>query len=95
LAETKGNFIRVGFAAESDNLVANARKKLAAKQLDIIVANDITDPKCTFGSDTNKVTIIGRSGWEEGLPLLPKPEVADKILDRVVGLIGGKKTRRK
>jgi phosphopantothenoylcysteine decarboxylase/phosphopantothenate--cysteine ligase len=84
----------VGFAAESDNLVANARKKLAAKQLDIIVANDITDKASTFGSDSNKVTIISKSGKEKSLPLLPKSEVAEKILDRVAGLMGGKKTRR-
>ncbi|RJQ40562.1 MAG: bifunctional phosphopantothenoylcysteine decarboxylase/phosphopantothenate--cysteine ligase CoaBC [Dehalococcoidia bacterium] len=93
LAETKGNFIRVGFAAESDNLLANARKKLAAKQLDIIVANDITDKASTFGSDSNKVTIISRTGKEENLPLLSKREVADKILDRVVSLMGGKNAR--
>ena len=95
LAEVKGNFVRVGFAAESENLIANARKKLETKQLDIIVANDITDPDSTFGSDTNKVTIIGRDGQEESLPVLLKPEVADKILDRVVGLLGEKKPRRK
>lgn len=94
LAETKGDFIRVGFAAESGDPVANARKKLVAKKLDIIVANDITDPASTFGSDTNKVTIISKDGKEKSLPLLPKSEVADKILDRVVGLLGGKSTRR-
>ncbi|MFA5317770.1 MAG: bifunctional phosphopantothenoylcysteine decarboxylase/phosphopantothenate--cysteine ligase CoaBC [Dehalococcoidales bacterium] len=95
LDEARGKFIRVGFAAESGDLLANARKKLAAKQLDIIVANDITDPASTFGADTNKVTIIGRDGKEESLPALPKPVVADKILDRVVGLLGGKaKIRR-
>jgi phosphopantothenoylcysteine decarboxylase/phosphopantothenate--cysteine ligase len=98
LAEARGNFIRVGFAAESDDLVANARKKLSAKQLDIIVANDITDPASTFGADTNKVTIIGRDGKEESLPVLPKAAVADKILDRVVGMMGGntnKKVKKK
>ncbi|MFH0941418.1 MAG: phosphopantothenoylcysteine decarboxylase [Chloroflexota bacterium] len=87
LAEARGNFVRVGFAAESGDPVASARKKLAAKQLDIIVANDITEPASTFGADTNKVTIIGRDGREESLPVLPKPVVADKILDRVVGLL--------
>lgn len=90
LGEVKGDFLKVGFAAESENLVASARKKLEAKQLDIIIANDITDPVSTFGSDTNKVTIIGRDGQAESLPVLPKPEVADKILDRVVGLLGKK-----
>ena len=90
LAEVKGNFIRVGFAAESEDIVANARQKLEKKQLDIIVANDITDADSGFGSDTNKVTLISRDGKEESLPLLSKREVADKILDRVVGLLNKK-----
>jgi phosphopantothenoylcysteine decarboxylase/phosphopantothenate--cysteine ligase len=66
--------------------------------LDIIVANDITDPASTFGADTNKVTIIGRDGKEESLPVPPKAAVADKILDRVVGMMGGntnKKVKKK
>ena len=88
LAEVKGNFLKVGFAAESEDLVANAKKKLEKKQLDIIVANDITDKKSGFGVDTNKVTLIDKKGKVETLPLLSKREVADKILDRVVGLLG-------
>jgi len=90
LAEVKGNFIRVGFAAESEDIVANARQKLEKKQLDIIVANDITDADSGFGTDTNEVTLISRDGKEESLPLLTKREVADKILDRVVGMLGKK-----
>jgi len=88
LAEVKGNFLKVGFAAESQDIVANARRKLEKKQLDIIVANDITDKDSGFGVDTNKVTLIDRDGKVESLPLLTKREVADKILDRVVGLLG-------
>ena len=91
ITEVKGNFIRVGFAAESEDLVANAKKKLAKKNLDLIVANDITDKDSGFGVDTNKVTIISRDGKVETLPLLTKREVADRILDRVVGLLGKKK----
>ena len=87
LAEVKGDFLRIGFAAESDELEANARKKLGKKQLDLIVANDITDPASTFGSDTNKVIIIDRQGKAEQLPVLSKREVADRILDRVVKLL--------
>jgi phosphopantothenoylcysteine decarboxylase/phosphopantothenate--cysteine ligase len=87
LAEIKGNFLRVGFAAESEDIVANARQKLERKQLNLIVANDITDPTGGFGSDTNKVTLIDRDGKVESLPLLTKREVADKILDKVVGLL--------
>jgi len=87
LTEVKGNFIKVGFAAESEDIVANARQKLEKKQLDLIVANDITDAKSGFGADTNKVTLIDRGGKIESLPLLTKREVADKILDKVVQLI--------
>jgi phosphopantothenoylcysteine decarboxylase/phosphopantothenate--cysteine ligase len=83
LAEVKGNFIKVGFAAESENLVENARKKLEKKQLDLIVANDITDKDSGFGVDTNKVTLIDKQGNVESLPLMSKREVAEAILDRV------------
>jgi len=86
LAEVKGDFIRVGFAAESENLVANAKQKLEKKQLDLIVANDITGAGSGFGADTNKVTLIDRKGKAESLPLLTNREVADKILDKVVKL---------
>ena len=88
LTEVKGNFLKVGFAAESVNIVANAKQKLEKKQLDLIVANDITDSSSGFGTDTNKVTLIDRSGNVEKLPLLSKREVADRILDRVVELLG-------
>ena len=87
LAEVEGSFVRVGFAAESEDVVANAKQKLQKKQLDIIVANDITDVDSGFGTDTNKVTIIDRDGKTESLPLLTKREVADKVLDRVVGFL--------
>jgi phosphopantothenoylcysteine decarboxylase/phosphopantothenate--cysteine ligase len=87
LSEVKGNFIKVGFAAESEDIVANAKQKLEKKQLDLIVANDITDAESGFGSDTNKVTLIDRNGKIDSLPLLSKREVADKILDEVVQLM--------
>jgi phosphopantothenoylcysteine decarboxylase/phosphopantothenate--cysteine ligase len=87
ISEVKGKFLRVGFAAESEDFVANARKKLEKKQLDLIVTNDITDKKSGFGVDTNKVTLIDKKGKAEKLPLMSKREVADKILDRVVGLL--------
>ena len=64
----------------------NATAKLKAKKLDLIVANDITDKNSGFGSDTNKVTIIDEQGKVEQLPLLSKRDVAEQILDRVVGL---------
>ena len=87
LTEVKGNFLKVGFAAESEDIIANAKQKLEKKSLDLIVANDITSADSGFGVDTNKVTIIDRKGNIESLPLLTKREVADKILDKVAGLI--------
>ncbi len=91
LAATKGSFLRVGFAAESDHVVENALEKIRRKSLDLIVANDITEKGCGFGSDTNRVTIIDSKGRADALPLLTKSEVADKILDRILELM--KKTR--
>jgi len=88
LGSVKGNFIKVGFAAESSKLVENAKHKLKQKGLDFIVANDITASDSGFGADTNRVTIIDREGKVDSLPLMPKREVADKILGRVVELLG-------
>lgn len=88
LAEVKGDFVKVGFAAESEELIAYARRKLEQKRLHLIVANDITEQDSGFGADTNKVFILDRNGKVEDLPLLPKREIADKILDRAVGLMG-------
>ncbi|MFC1940345.1 bifunctional phosphopantothenoylcysteine decarboxylase/phosphopantothenate--cysteine ligase CoaBC [Chloroflexota bacterium] len=88
LNEVRDSFIRVGFAAETEDLLENARKKLESKQLDIIAANDVSSPDSGFGVDTNRVTLISRDGKEENLPLLSKREVADRILDRVAGMMG-------
>jgi phosphopantothenoylcysteine decarboxylase/phosphopantothenate--cysteine ligase len=94
LGTVKGNFIKVGFAAESSNLVGNAREKLKQKGLDLIVANDITASDSGFGADTNRVTIIDRKGKIDSLPLLSKREVADKVLDRVAALLSKPESRR-
>jgi len=83
----------VGFAAESDSVEENARAKLVAKELDLIVANDITDSDSGFGADNNRVTIINREGKIDSLPLLSKRRVADVILDRVVALLRSKARR--
>ena len=83
LKSAKGDFVRVGFAAESQNLVENAKAKVGSKQLDLIVANDITAEGSGFGSDTNKVTLIDRELAVEELPLLSKYDVSNRILDRV------------
>jgi len=93
LGSVKGNFIKVGFAAESSNLVENAKQKLQQKGLALIVANDITASDSGFGTDTNRVTIIDREGKIDSLPLLPKREVADKVLDRVAELLPKPKSR--
>ena len=93
LTEVKGNFLKVGFALESENIILNAKQKLEKKQLDLIVANDVTEADSGFGVDTNKVTIIDRNGKVESLPLLTKREVADRILDKVVGLVRNEKIR--
>jgi phosphopantothenoylcysteine decarboxylase/phosphopantothenate--cysteine ligase len=85
-----GNFVKVGFAAESSNLMENAKQKLQQKGLDLIVANDITATDSGFWADYDRVAIIDREGKVDSLPLLPKREVADKILDKVVALIAAK-----
>jgi len=87
LAQVKGDFVRIGFAAESHDVVANAREKVKRKGLDLIVANDITEKDCGFGTETNRVAIIDSKGKSEELPLLPKEEVADRILDRLLTLL--------
>ena len=93
LGEVRGNFVRVGFAAESEKLVVNAKKKLKQKSLDLIVANDITAPDSGFGVDTNRVTIVDKAGKVDSLPLLSKREVAERVLDRVAGRLGKKRDR--
>ena len=86
LKTVKGDFVRVGFAAESENLVQNAKAKVGGKNLDLIVANDITAEGSGFGYDTNKVTLIGWDLAIEELPLLTKYDVGNRILDRVKAL---------
>jgi phosphopantothenoylcysteine decarboxylase/phosphopantothenate--cysteine ligase len=87
LSEVKGDIIKVGFAAESEDLIARATDKLTKKNLDLIAVNDITAKDSGFGTDTNQVTLIDREGKVEQLPLMDKYEVAHKILDRVVALL--------
>ncbi len=86
LLEVTGPIVKVGFAAETDDLLVNAQAKLREKKLDLIAANDVTAPGSGFATDTNQVTLIDGDGVEE-LPLLPKYDVAHRILDRVVALL--------
>jgi phosphopantothenoylcysteine decarboxylase/phosphopantothenate--cysteine ligase len=88
----KGNRILVGFAVETENLVENARDKLKKKNMDIIVANDVTKEGAGFGYDTNIIKIIGADGKIENVPLMSKMEIADRILDRVKKIITGRKS---
>jgi len=85
--EVPEGVLRVGFAAESQDLLANAKKKLSEKNMSLIAANDITAPDSGFNVDTNRVILIDRDGGAEELPLLSKYEVGHRILDRVVGLL--------
>ena len=88
LEAANGDFVKVGFSAETQNLVSNAKIKVGSKNLDLIVANDVTDPDSGFGIDTNKVTLIDRDLNVEELPVLTKYEVGHRILDRVSKLLG-------
>jgi len=80
----------VGFAAESDDLIQNATSKLKSKQLDLIVANDITASDAGFGAETNRVALIGADGNSEQLPLMTKSKVAEAVMDRIEKLLGEK-----
>ena len=77
----------VGFAAETQNLVESALEKLKKKNLDLIVANDISAPGIGFQSDSNQVMIIDRDENIENLPLKPKRDIADLLLDRILSLL--------
>ena len=83
LAQATSPLVRVGFAAESDDLLQNARAKVMEKDLDLIVANDVTAEGSGFGADTNKVLLIQKDNQVEDLPLMSKQDVAHRVLDRV------------
>jgi phosphopantothenoylcysteine decarboxylase/phosphopantothenate--cysteine ligase len=93
-AREKGHRVVVGFAAETDNVAQNARKKLASKNLDLIVANDVTAEGAGFDHDTNVVTLFSRDGRDVALPKLSKSEVAQRILDEVVRLRSAQRTKQ-
>ena len=76
----------VGFAAETSDLVGNAKSKLAAKRVDLLVANDVSRSDIGFGSDDNEVVLLAADGSSEALPKLGKQMLADRLLDRLLGL---------
>lgn len=86
LARKKGKCITVGFAAETEDVLANAGRKLSEKNLDLIVANDVAGSDTGFAVDTNAVVILGRNGKRVDVPLMSKDEVADRILDEILHL---------
>jgi phosphopantothenoylcysteine decarboxylase/phosphopantothenate--cysteine ligase len=86
MARKKNDRLVVGFAAETERVAENARKKLTDKNADLIVANDVTAEGAGFDADTNIVTIFSRDGRDLPLPKLTKHEVAHRILDEVVRL---------
>jgi phosphopantothenoylcysteine decarboxylase/phosphopantothenate--cysteine ligase len=77
----------IGFAAETQDLMANARLKLQSKKLDLLVANDVSAADSGFGVDTNRVILLDSGGEAESLPLLTKAEVAERIVARIIALL--------
>ena len=95
VARNKGNRLIVGFAAETERVAENARKKLTAKNADIIVANDVTAEGAGFDVDTNVVTLFSRDGRDVALPRMSKSEVAQRILDEVTRLRSKSRTAQR
>ena len=87
IGKKKKERILIGFAMESEDLIKNAKAKMLAKNMDLIVANDVKQKDAGFQSDTNIVNILDRDGGIEELPLMDKMDVADRILDRAKMII--------
>ncbi len=86
LGQDKGGRLLVGFATETEDVLHNAERKLHAKNLDMIVANDVTQEGAGFAGDTNIVTLLDRTGQQEPLPLMSKDAVAHAVYDRLLAL---------
>jgi len=93
LGTRRGSQVLVGFAAETGDPAAAARRKLAEKNLDLVVANDVTSPGAGFDVDTNQVEMFTRDGRHIAVPLAPKTLVAERILDEVVAILGRRDVR--
>ena len=91
LGARKDGKVLVGFAAETEDLAKNARAKLKAKNLDLIVVNPVGGPDSGFASDTNRASIIDADGAVQDIPLMSKSQMAEAILDRVTALLGKNK----
>ena len=94
VGKNKGGRILVGFAMETQNLLANAREKLRKKNMDLIVANNLREEGAGFRTNTNIITIIDRAGRTESLGKMTKIEAAGAILDRVKKIINGNKKKK-
>ena len=90
ISRRKKKSLIVGFALETTDGIANAREKLKAKDLDLVVLNDATEAGAGFGVDTNRVTVIGRNGKQQELELMSKTDLAEILLDRVEEELGGR-----
>ncbi|HEV7389387.1 MAG TPA: bifunctional phosphopantothenoylcysteine decarboxylase/phosphopantothenate--cysteine ligase CoaBC [Gemmatimonadaceae bacterium] len=90
ISKRKKKSLIVGFALETTDGLKNAREKLKAKDLDLVVLNNATEPGAGFGVDTNRVTIIGRNGKHDDLQLMSKSDLAEVLLDRVEEELGGR-----
>lgn len=93
LGERKGERVLVGFAAETQELMQNAQAKLREKNLDLIVANDVSQEGSGFRADTNRVTLLWAEGKREELPLMTKREVARHLLAAVQALLRGRQAK--
>jgi phosphopantothenoylcysteine decarboxylase/phosphopantothenate--cysteine ligase len=87
MGSQRGGRVLIGFAAESHDVIGQARRKLTSKDVDLVVANDITEPGLGFGSADNRVSLVSGGGVEE-LPVMSKRELARIICDRMVALLG-------
>jgi phosphopantothenoylcysteine decarboxylase/phosphopantothenate--cysteine ligase len=87
VSKSRGNCLLVGFAAETDNVILNAKAKLVAKKLDLIVANQVDSPGTGFGTDTDLAAVIASESDDVRLSMISKVELADWILDRISDLL--------
>jgi phosphopantothenoylcysteine decarboxylase/phosphopantothenate--cysteine ligase len=87
LGKVKGSRILAGFCAETNDLVENAKKKIVSKNLDLIVANDVTAEGAGFGTDTNIIKIVRKDGSIAEVPLMSKLAAAHRIMDEITGIL--------
>ena len=88
ISRTRGDRVVIGFAAETSDVIENARRKLARKGCDLIVANDVSRPDSTFGSDTDRVALVSAHGVDQ-LDAMPKEKVAEAVVSRLAAMLAG------